>query len=159
MSTHDDRVRIPLNVFMKDGRELVGNLLANMGGTLDRTLNNESLFVAFETEDGERLIAKDAILEVEKRQVTKKGELPGLNQGSNTSPHRTLGVSASASDDEITAAFMNLVQIYRPDQFENVTLPAEVQDYINSKYRSVYEAHQSLMEGKTASLSHQAAAE
>lgn len=160
MSAQDDRVRLPVKLFMKDGRELEGDILANMGGTLDRTMNNETRFIAFASEDGERMIAKDAVLELEKRQVSKKGDLPGLNpSGPAERPHRVLGIKADASDEEITAAFMAKVETYRPDQFTDVSLPPEVSDYINTTYRRIYEAHQTLMAGKTAALGHQVAAE
>ena len=150
----DDRVRLPVKMSLSDGRTLIGNLLANMGGTLERTLNNEALFVTFEDDEPERMFAKSTILEVlprHKGEVARKD--PPLSVNKEEAAHKTLGVGQDASVEEITHAFVSLAEHYRPDRFEGVNLPPEVAEYIDSKYRKLYAAHTQMMEGKTAVIS------
>ncbi len=149
----DDRVRLPVKMTLADGRILIGNLLANMGGTLERTLNNEALFISFEDQESERMIAKNTIVEVLAR---PKGEVveekTPLAVNIDEPAHITLGVTEGASGEEITHAFVSKAEHYRPDRFENVNLPPEVAEYIDSSYRKLYAAHNTMMEGKTHAI-------
>lgn len=65
-------LRIPVMLKMNDGREMEGDLLVNLGGQLERTLNSEALFIKFEDETGLRFIAKTGILEAVQRQVQRR---------------------------------------------------------------------------------------
>ena len=54
-------------------------------------------------------------------------------------PYKVLGVSPSASDDEIKTAYRNLVKKYHPDRYANA--PKEVQDQVSEKVKQINTAY------------------
>lgn len=54
-------------------------------------------------------------------------------------PYKELGVSPSASDDEIKTAYRNLVKKYHPDRYANA--PKEVQDQVSEKVKRINTAY------------------
>ena len=54
-------------------------------------------------------------------------------------PYKELGVSPSASDEEIKAAYRNLVKKYHPDRYANA--PKEVQDQVSEKVKRINTAY------------------
>ena len=151
-NTGDDRVRLHVTLSMDDGRTLQGRLLANMGGTLERTLNNEAKFVSFEDDDSEWMIAKKNIVEVVPgKHVEAKSKSP-MDVTPEKDPFKVLELDPSASDEEIAKAFLQKAEIYRTDRIDLTTLPSEVSDYMQTRYRQIYEAHSKLMEGKTQAI-------
>ncbi len=54
-------------------------------------------------------------------------------------PYKELGVSPSATDDEIKTAYRNLVKKYHPDRYANA--PKDVQDKVNEKVKRINTAY------------------
>ena len=54
-------------------------------------------------------------------------------------PYKVLGVSPSATDDEIKTAYRNLVKKYHPDRY--ATAPKEVQDRVSEKVKQINAAY------------------
>lgn len=54
-------------------------------------------------------------------------------------PYKELGVSPSASDEEIKTAYRNLVKKYHPDRYANA--PKEVQDQVSEKVKRINTAY------------------
>ena len=54
-------------------------------------------------------------------------------------PYKVLGVSPSATDDEIKTAYRNLVKKYHPDRYANA--PKEVQDQVSEKVKQINAAY------------------
>ena len=54
-------------------------------------------------------------------------------------PYKELGVSPSASDDEIKTAYRNLVKKYHPDRYANA--PKDVQDSVSEKVKRINAAY------------------
>ena len=54
-------------------------------------------------------------------------------------PYKVLGVSPSASDDEIKTAYRNLVKKYHPDRYANA--PKEVQEQVSEKVKQINTAY------------------
>ena len=152
MSPNDDRIKLPVILRMKDGRELYGDVLVNLGGALDRTLNNETRFINFLGADQvEKMLAKDAILEAEPRKATKAKPLPTEMNVETSDPYALLGVAKDANDQEIRSAFLERAKEYHADRFASVNLPREISDYANSMSRRINEAYAILMAGKQVS--------
>ncbi len=149
MNPNDDRIKLPVILRMKDGRELYGDVLVNLGGALDRTLNNETRFINFLGSDQvEKLVAKDAILEAEARKATKAKPLPTEVKVDESDPYVVLGLEKDADDQQIRTAFLERAKEYHADRFASVALPREISDYANSMSRRINEAYAVLMAGK-----------
>jgi len=58
------------------------------------------------------------------------------------SPYDILGIRRNASDDEITAAYRRLVQMYHPDRVAN--LAPEFRDLAESRMKEINRAHELL---------------
>lgn len=54
-------------------------------------------------------------------------------------PYKELGVSPSATDDEIKTAYRNLVKKYHPDRYANA--PKDVQDQVSEKVKRINTAY------------------
>lgn len=167
MNDDNNRLELPVILSMQDGRELSGNLIVNLGGAIDRTLNNEARFILFSDEHGnERMIAKNGILEVRDAKKVKASAqapnndapAPGMQvDAPNLAPapsnaHQALGVSEQATDDEIRNAFVAFAQAYNPDRLASLNLPAEAAQFCEEKYRTISAAYAQLTEGKTPAL-------
>lgn len=155
MNNERDRLRLPITMNLADGHEVMGDLIVNIGGTMERTLNNETKFVLFGDLDGsERMIAKSNILAMAARKATKAVNLPNQNGSDDNSPYAVLGIDKSANDDQIRDAFVARAKAYHPDRFNNVDLPREVAEYTQTMSRRINEAYAMLMQGKTQEIGH-----
>ncbi len=142
MNDENDRLRLPITILMNDGRERAGDLIVNLGGTLERTLNSDAKFILFSGVDQvEMLISKSAITEVQQRKATKPVALPDGEKANQSSPYALLGIPNTATDAEIREAYLLKAKAYHADRFANIDMPKEVQDYTNSMSRRINEAY------------------
>jgi DnaJ-domain-containing protein 1 len=162
----NNRLHLPIHFSMQDGSKLAGELVVNLGGAIDRTLNNDAKFILIVDEEGsERLIAKSAILEV--RDAKKSRARPPSPVQSElsadrtrppvqaTDPYTTLGLVQTATDEEIRAAFIERAQAYNPDRLAAMGLPDEVITFCNTRYEAIGQAYSKLSEGKIPALAQQ----
>ncbi len=64
MQNEHSILRVPVNLTMTDGRNLIGDFILSLGGELERTLNSDAKYIHFDETDGQRrFIAKSAILD------------------------------------------------------------------------------------------------
>ncbi len=137
-----DRLTLPVTLTMMDGRHLVGDFVVNLGGTVERTINNDMRFVRFCDMNGnERLISKDSIAEVEERKTAKIISLPTEGRLDGTDPYAVLEIERTATDGEIREAYLRRAKSYHADRFANVELPREVAQYTDSMSRRINEAY------------------
>jgi DnaJ-domain-containing protein 1 len=159
----NNRLHLPIHLTMQDGRELLGQLIVNIGGAIDRTLNNEAKFILIADEDGaERMIAKRGILEArDAKKMNMRAaangqpastESPSAPSPETADPYAALGLPSTATDDDIREAFIEQAQAYNPDRLASMDLPEEVSAFCNTKYQQISEAYAKLTEGKTPVL-------
>ena len=149
MSDYDDRLKLPVTLSLNDGRELLGDVIVSVGGTLERTLNNETRFILFgDLARNERMIAKSSIVEVSERQTAKVVKLPTQASVEGADPYELLGIEETATEAEIREAWHARARRYHADKFANVELPPEVAAYTNSMSLRINEAYAMLTAGK-----------
>ncbi len=149
MNDHN-KLALPVTLSMMDGRTLMGELIVNIGGTMERTLNNEMRFIMFrDLDQSERMIAKDGILDAQERKTAKVVDLPTEGKMDGTDPYTVLKIARTATDSEIREAYLERAKAYHADRFANIGLPVEVQEYTNSMSRRINEAYAILNAGKT----------
>lgn len=148
MSEYDNRLKLPVTLLLDDGREILGDIIVAIGGTLERTLNNDAKFILFgDLARAERMIAKSAIVEVSERKTAKVVSLPAQTNVDGGDPYELLGIEKTATDAEIRDAWHARARIYHADKFANVELPPEVAAYTNSMSLRINEAHAVLTAG------------
>ena len=166
----NNRLKLPVILTMQDERTLEVDLIVNLGGAIDRTMNNDARFILVgDADGGERMIAKDAITEVidakkmAHRAQQAAGEAarptvaaPGMAP-EFTDPYQILGLTHGAGAEEVRNAFVQLAQEYNPDRFAHMGLPADVNDFCTNRYRQISEAYAQLTDGQTPAIADQTA--
>lgn len=130
---------VPVEITLTDGEELVGKILMAQGRSVYELLNGPAAFVEVEPYGGERqLIAKAAIRGLKLVTVPGTAHLNGrLRELDGFDPHGVLGVSRTATWDEVKSAYHKLAKIYHPDRTQSVELPKEVHDYMAAVARRI----------------------
>lgn len=176
MNNDNNRLNLPVFLTLQDGREMAVDMIVNLGGAIDRTMNNEARFILIGDADGsERLIAKDIITEVKD---AKKFAQPSTGQAASAvqanpansarptvtapgiapqlaDPHQALGLQQGAGSEEIRNAFVQLAQTYNPDRFAHVGLPEDMMEFCSNRYRQISDAYAKLTDGQTPALADQ----
>ena len=165
MNNSNNRLMLPVILRLMDGRELTVDMIVNLGGAIDRTMNNESSFILIGDADGsERLLAKSAILEVvDAKTVKPKAEALAAPQGNPqveapsiapeiSDPYQVLGLPPTASIDDVRNSFSALAQAYNPDRASAAGLPQDVVEFCQSRYQQISDAYGKLTEGQTPTL-------
>ncbi|NKB50873.1 MAG: DnaJ domain-containing protein [Rhizobiaceae bacterium] len=172
MNNDNNRLNLPVFLTLQDGRELTVDLIVNLGGAIDRTMNNDARFVLIGDADGsERLIAKSIITEIrdakKSRQASNASPVAATATTAATAatavaapgivpeifdPHQALGVSPMAGADEIRNAFVEQAQAYNPDRLAHIDLPADVTEFCANRYQQISKAYATLTEGQTPVL-------
>jgi len=143
VDTSTDAVSIDVQITLDDGEAIAGNMRISRSRDLTQTLNSPDTFIVFAPYDGEAmLLAKSAIRRVKPLQPCRVERLMPANPSSHQfDPHATLGVSKSATWDEIRSAYHALSMVYHPDRYTNAELPEEVRTYLAGMARNINTAY------------------
>ena len=141
-----DRVSALVEMTLDGGEIITGKLHFPPTRTLGDELNAASGYVDFETLTGERFfLSKQSIQLVKPRYIPRADQLNRAQPRTDAfNPWTVLGVTETASKDEIREAYHRQVKQYHPDRFANMTLPPEVKDYLNAMSRRVNAAYTAL---------------
>jgi hypothetical protein len=136
---------VAVNVIIQtgDNTRMTGRILAPRTRGLAEVMNGPSLFVDFETTDGDRLLlAKSAIKSVRSLHATRPADLQErVKDAAGFDPRSILGVSPTASRAEVRQAYLTLAKTYHPDRYASTELPAEVRDYLSAMTRRINAAY------------------
>jgi hypothetical protein len=137
---------VPVEITCLDGTLLKGKLLVPTPKSLPDVLNGSTAFIEFEPYGGDkRYLGKAQLAAVKPLGVPK---LPGLQarlrQSEDFDPYAVLGVTHTASREEIREAYVALAKCYHPDRYASVVLPPEVSAYVAAMARRINAAHAAL---------------
>ena len=142
---------IAVEMLMSDGRKLLGEITVPYGSQLVKQLNGSNLFIDFKDMDGTpKYIAKSSVLELVEQKAKKAPNLKPSKVMESENPYVVLGVAENAGHEQIRAAYAKLAKTYHPDQFNAVTLPLEVANYMTQMFERVSNAYQRLNRRETA---------
>ena len=144
-----DKSSTTVELTLDDGDTVTGRVFFPGTRSLGDELNHASGFIDFEAYDGDRFfLSKGAVQIVRPRQIPKADQLTrAQNRNELFNPWTVLGITETASKDEIREAYHGLVKRYHPDRFSNMELPAEVKDYLNAMARRINAAYTTLNGG------------
>ncbi len=130
----DATKKIVVELFLSDGRALVGHIILPATSDLVRIMNNDLKYIRFESLDGNPcLIAKSAILEVASRELPKAVQLDA-GDDTNFDPYSVLGLPHDSTPQDVRAAYLKVTKIYHPDIYANIAMPPEVERYLNAVF-------------------------
>lgn len=126
--------KITVEVELEDGKRLIGYMFLKPQGRLTDMMNDERLFLPFETTEGKFLVLKKtACLSV----------APIANEADSyvgNNPFQILGVSDNATLDEIKQRYHALCAENHPDRLNSMGLPQEFLDLANTNMSRINDA-------------------
>jgi hypothetical protein len=137
---------VPCELFLDDGRELTGHVLAaNSRGLIDE-LNAGGGFVEFETADRVRtFLCKSSIRSARSAAFGKVERLDHrIREGVPFDPYVVLGIGRGADRDTIRRAYHGLAKAYHPDRLQVLDLPPEMLDYATAMAKRINAAYSAL---------------
>ncbi len=135
---HVEKQRILVEVLLTTGGTLFGYIYAGRGTRVSDVLNDQRLFLPFESAEGRTTLhAKTSILQV--------SEICNVSHYlSYTDPYFVLGVRRSDEMDVVQRAFHQQISMCHPDHFLHRNPPqamlkvlAEVSQRLNTAYQSI----------------------
>ena len=141
-----DQTSVPVEVTTIEGEVTKGRLLIAMGRNVFEVLNGPASFLEFEPYGGERsFVAKSTLKTVKLVNVPRVPSLASrLVDHNGFDPHTVLGVPATATFDDVKAAWHRLSKTYHPDRYQTAELPEEVRDYLAAMARRINAAFSAL---------------
>lgn len=135
-----------VKLVLVDGEEQTAKIVVPPGRGVFDVLNGAGAFIEIETFEGERTyIARSAIRALK---LINSARPPALAQRTRDldgfDPHTVLGTSRTATWDAIKAAYHSLAKAYHPNRFAAVSLPAEVQSYVEAMSKRINTAFTAL---------------
>jgi len=131
--TKKTRHKVLIRVELDDGVERLMALFVAPNTRVSDTLNDNRLFLPFEAADGTtEIIRKEAI-----RRVIPMENEPRLSRG----PYDILGISETATDAEVKAAYHKAIAPVHPDGISAMNLPPDFVQLANRMAAQINEAH------------------
>lgn len=141
-----EQTAVAIEAVLDDGRVLKGKVAIPQHKSVCDVLNGQGVFLDFEPFDGERQFIAKATLRTVKMLAVGRGPNLALRlrDMDGFDPHSILGLTRTASWDEVRAAYHRLAKIYHPDRYSAAELPPEVRDYLASMARRINAAYAAL---------------
>ena len=130
---------IPASITLTTGETLTGTLAASGVGRIGEVLNSPAPFVEFQAHDGQtRHFNKSAIVSITPLEMPRADQLSRRNADAAVfDPYSVLGISSSATPEQVHAAYVSMARDYHPDRYAAAGLPREVTDYISAMAKRV----------------------
>ena len=138
---------VTVEVVLIDGSVRMGNVLVARDKTLRDVFNlQHETFIEFDCfRNGTTILAKSSIRSIRANEVPRTDQLERRLAGlERQDPFSVLGVSKTATRDQVRSAFIAKARAYHPDRYAREDLPSEILEYINAMARRVNGAYSEL---------------
>lgn len=143
-----DKTKLDVQLDLIDGSKLVGAVFLSPGQRLSDLLNDDRQFLPFDTTSGLiSNLSKTAFVKV--TQLDQK-----LGDTSVKDPYKILGVSATATDDEVHDAYRRRALSYHPDQIQSAGLAVEFTQFATKQMARINDAYERIVEMRNAVSDH-----
>ena len=137
-ATYRTKQKVRVDLQLEDRSVLDGYVFCSQGERVSDILNDARDFLPFETHTKDiMMLRKGIISSIVAREETGRRTVP-------TDPFEILGISRSASHEDIKHAYHEKVHLYHPDKLTSLDLPEDITSYasdalarINSAYALV----------------------
>ncbi len=137
-------VRLEVEVEMDNGKTLSGSIWLKPQGRLSDMLNDERDFIPFETTAGKFMMIKKSAF----TSVSPVSESVSIYEGNN--PFQILGVSDSATPEEIKQVYYRLCAENHPDKLNAAGLSQDYVDMATSRMTRINDAYKRILEQRDA---------
>jgi DnaJ-domain-containing protein 1 len=127
--------KLEVEIELDDGRSMMGTVYISPRGRLTDMLNDERMFMPFETADGRFMALKKSAL----RSAAPLTDGKKAYEGND--PFEILGVSANASLDEIKQAYHRLCAENHPDRLGGMGLSQDYVELANVRMARINDAY------------------
>jgi hypothetical protein len=137
---------VPVEITLEDGAIMKGKLAVPIGRTTVDAINGDGRFIQFEPYGADsKFLSKQHILEIRLIGIPVANVLqPRVRSHDEFNPHAILGLSDSATWDEVRQAYVQLSKTYHPDRYSTAVLPEEVRTYLETMARRINSAYAAL---------------
>lgn len=139
-------VLLAVEITLADASKLAGRAVLAKGRAVHKLLEGDEAFLYVEGFDGEGTFVPKA--DIRGVKVINPGRPTGTHlsvpDARAFDPYRSLGLSRGATFADIREAYLRLSKLYHPDSYAGVTLPKEVQIYLESMAKAVNAAYVAL---------------
>ena len=136
-SSNNSKPKIPVTIRMIDGAMVTGEIIGGLIANMDGALNREAHFLEFISADGQhKFVAKHQIAYVEERTPLKMPKLTPVN-AQNVNPYTILGLDRDAEFDVVKESYHRLAKLYHPDRMGVFDLPKEMHRYSTEMFMQI----------------------
>lgn len=136
------KAKVAVEVELDDGTQMMGSLFVSGTQRLSDLLNDERLFLPFETSEGTVVSLRKSVI----ARVTEINQKVATRP--DNSPYAILGVSESAADDEVKRAYRERVREVHPDKWAGTGLPEEAVAAVNGKMARINDAYHRILRAR-----------
>jgi DnaJ-domain-containing protein 1 len=132
---------------LTDGKSLVVSVKLPMSGKLTDAFNNAEHFIDVIAGDGTQQVINKAVIARAEAFEPPRASLNQQRRESDKSgfdAFAVLGVSKTATPEDLRSAYVALVKSYHPDRFASLDLPQEMKDYAAAMQARINMAYQQL---------------
>lgn len=134
------KFKIEAEVELEDGRRLLGFLFVKHLQRVSDLLNDHRQFLPLQLTDG-------PIVHLHKSKIAQVSQLaqePGQEED-YADPYEVLGVSPSASDEQLKSTYHSLCSHYHPDKLQGLGLPSEFGEIANARIIRIIDAYRRIV--------------
>jgi len=137
---------VAVELTMKDGAIITGKAALPNARGIAKLLDGPDAFLYVATFEGGSEFAPKA--DIKSVKVIDGGRVQPLRtlhaDATHFDPYKALNLERGASFEDIKAAYHKMTRLYHPDSYAGVTLPPEVQAYIDARCKQVTAAFTAL---------------
>jgi DnaJ-domain-containing protein 1 len=136
---------VVVEITLDDQTVLTGKATIPHARAVHKLMDGSEPFLYVDVTGGDAtFVPKASIKALKILTPTRTQSLPSAQIDSSFDPHRALGLSKSASFEEVKTAYHRLTKMYHPDVFAAVTLPPEVAAYLDGRAKQINSAFRML---------------
>ncbi len=142
------RNKYAVEVELDDGKVQTMFVFVAPGARVIDVLNDERLFMPFETTDG-------VIIIYQKNAIRRLTELFAAERAATRDPYDIIDVSAKATDREVHEAYRRAISSVHPDHIQALGLPQEFIELATRRAMAVNDAYDRIKQERGAAMAEQ----
>lgn len=136
------KLKVAVEIELNDGTVMMGSMFLGNTQRLSDLLNDDRAFLPFENSEGMVVSLRKAVI----MRVTELAQRVPLHP--DNSPYAILGITETASDDDVKRAYHERVREVHPDKWSGSGLPEEAIAAVNKKTARINDAYHRILKAR-----------